>query len=180
MTMSLQEQSLGVEGFSVARLRMLVNQFLAADENSPEKEWASFCIDQFGFDQTVISSLLVKQCDFTDELARMHDDPDSTNVAATRYLLQALHNHCCESFLDYFDCFCLLDDEKAEYVLDFAKAVFADGPVSRVLQPTREDRLRAAQVLGGRLRLGLTEISRLLGLSRGAVYRALKQSQNGN
>jgi len=157
---------------------MLVSELLAADADSIEEERAVYGIDQFGFDQTALDSLLVEKPVFTAEIAALSEDdaPDSPH-AATRHLLRALQDHCCAAFLDYCECFAMYDDENTEHVVDFATAIFKDGPVNRALQPTREDRLKAAETLGCRLGLGLTEISRLLGLSRGSAYRALQRAR---
>jgi hypothetical protein len=178
MTTTLEHYSVDGERGSVARLRMLVSELLAADADSIEEERAVYGIDQFGFDQTALDSLLVEKPVFTAEIAALSEDdaPDSPH-AATQHLLRALQGHCCGAFLDYCECFAMCDDEKTERVIDFAEAIFRDGPVSCVLQPTREDRLKAATILGGRLGLGLAHISRLLGLSRGSAYRALQRAR---
>lgn len=176
MTMALQNYPAGLDQCSSAALRRLAGKILHVREASPEEEQIQFRIDAFGFDQAKIDPLLAEKCDFTAEIAALTDDPDSPH-AATRHLLRALQNHCCAEFMAYLACFDICEEERTERLVDFAKSVFGDCPVGRVLQPTREDRLKAAQVLGACWDLGLTEISRLLGLSRGAVYRAIRRAR---
>lgn len=176
MTTTQQNHSSKPDQCSSASLRMLVGQIFNVREGSPEEEQAQFRIDAFGFDQAKIDPLLAEKCDFTAEIAVLTDDPDSPH-AATRHLLRALQNHCCAEFMAYLACFDICEEERTKRVIDFVESVFGNGPVNRVLQPTREDRLKASHVLGAGCDLGLTEISRLLGLSRGAVYRAIQRAR---